>query len=69
MKNSYVVIVNNVGQVYNGSVKTEAMRIAQYYKGLSRQEYGSSASEEVVVLCDDTVVWEYVPQQDGVVYD
>ena len=64
MKNSYEVIVGNVGSVYNGPIKALANGVYNLYITLSKRVDGGSASgEPVALLCDGEIVKEYIPDE------
>lgn len=57
---TYNVIVGNVGSVYAGKSKREAMLTAKCYEDRSRDNRGRCAGESVTVLRDGEVIWEYL---------
>ena len=61
MKN-FSVIVGNVGQVHEGSVKAEAVRIYKEYVSLSKAKYGRVSQEPVTLFADHEPAMEYFPR-------
>lgn len=57
------VIVGNVGTVYDGPDKRDAMATWNTYKSDSIRMVGRAAGEQVSVMCDDHIFREYNPKE------
>jgi len=57
------VIVTNVGIVYDGPDKRDAMAAWNSYKSDSAHGYGRAAKERVCVMCDDHVFRNFDPRE------
>lgn len=55
----YVVIVGNIGKVYEGPRKTRAKETFFEYVKLSKHEYGRASGESVIMLNGDFIYLEY----------
>ena len=56
----YEVIVGNIGTVYSGNDKTEALRVFDVYQDQSENSIGSRAyGEDVTLLGDGEMVKEH----------
>ena len=69
-KNSYQVIVSNVGQVYDGHSKLEARRVYREYVQLSTGKVvghdGSNTrayGESVTLMVNGDIFQEYIPME------
>jgi len=56
----YEVIVGNIGSIYCGTNGWKALQLFNRYKKLSRMQYGRAAGENVAVMKDGDVYYEYV---------
>lgn len=57
------VIVTNIGIVYDGPSKRDAMAAWNSYKSDSHRKIGRAANEQVVVMCDDHIFREFDPRE------
>ena len=56
----YVVIIGNIGQVYDGFILEEALDAYRYYSSQSEEGAGRGAGENVTIMKDDEWFKEYV---------
>ena len=56
----YEVIVGNIGTVYDGSDKGEAMQLFNDYVAISNRQVGRTGGEPVTLLYDDEIIEEYL---------
>ena len=56
---NYEVLVSNVGKVYDGYSRADAIRTYLYYKGQSEKRYGRASGEDVTIYRDNEVYLEY----------
>lgn len=56
----YEVIVGNIGTVYSGGSSIEANQIFLEYRKDSREGIGRAAGEDVTVMCDGEIKYEYI---------
>ncbi len=59
---SYRVIVGNVGTVYDGPELKEALKHFKEYKEQSMMGYGRASYEEVTLMQDDEIKYEFRPK-------
>lgn len=57
----YQVLVGNIGITYDGDSKKEAMKIYDEYVKQSKTNKGRAGGEDVIVMCDDEPIKEYIP--------
>lgn len=63
----FEVIVGNVGTVYNGTRRHEAMSAYASYRLKSEVGEGRAGNESVALLCNGHVILEHVAKGDEVV--
>lgn len=56
--NKYLVIVGNIGQVYDGNDGDEAQETYNEYAEQSQEGYGRAAGEQVTLFIDGEVALE-----------
>lgn len=61
---SFIVIVGNIGTVYDGHERRVANEAFNEYKGQSKTGYGRASGEQVVLLCEGEILREYFPPLD-----
>ena len=59
MANHYEVFVGNVGSVYSGESLDLALQKFKAYRDQSRDDVGRAAGEDVTVLKNGNIRWEY----------
>jgi len=59
MANRYEVVVGNVGTVYDGSSLDATLKVFKEYQDQSKSGVGRAAGEDVTVLKNGTVRWDY----------
>ncbi len=59
MKKQYIVIVGNVGTVFNSTNKKDAIAIYKEYVKMSDSSRGRIGGEGVVLFCDDEPLYEH----------
>lgn len=57
----YKVIVGNIGAVYDGDSKKEAIRTYKEYKEKSQSFEGPAGGELVTMLADGEIEYEFFP--------
>lgn len=62
MKHQYEVVCGNIGSVYSGTRKSEALKTFQTYKGHSETAYGRAANEEVTLFTDSEPTKSFTPE-------
>lgn len=63
-RHTYEVVVGNVGSVYCGHFKREAVSVFLYYVNASKKHFGSrSYGESVVLFTDSEIEREHVGTQ------
>jgi hypothetical protein len=60
MNNKYEVYVGNIGMVYDGSLLGEAIKIYRTYEKYSKDGYGRSAGENVVLMKNNDILVEHL---------
>ncbi len=60
-KKQYIVIVGNIGTVYDGADIFEALRVYRAYMNQSDAGYGRAAAETVTLFGDGEPLHEFVP--------
>lgn len=58
----YLVIVGNIGTVYNGYDQNEARAEYDWYVTMSERSTGRAANEPVTMLHGDDIVAEHTPE-------
>ena len=66
MDRNYVVIVGNIGTVYSGSSRAEAMADYSEYTDRSIAGIGRGAGESVILFFDDDIELEHFGENDQV---
>jgi hypothetical protein len=64
----YYVIVGNVGIVFSGTSKREALLMYNVYLDHSTSHYGRCSGESVTLLQEDTIVQEHIGSIDSSQY-
>lgn len=59
MKKQYIVIVGNVGTVFNSNNKKDAIAIYKEYVKISDSSKGRVGGEDVCLFCDDDPLYEH----------
>ena len=59
MKKQYIVIVGNVGAVFNSNNKKDAIAIYKEYVVISKNSVGRIGGEDVTLFCDDEPLYEH----------
>ena len=67
MNNHYEVVVGNIGTVYAGSSLDAALKMFREYKDQSLSGVGRAGREDVTVLKNGDVRWEFNGQRGKVV--
>ena len=60
MKKQYIVIVGNVGTVFNSNNKKDAIAIYKEYVVISKNSVGRVGGEDVVLTCNDDPLYEHL---------
>ena len=61
----WVVIVGNIGTVYDGTNGFAARQEYSVYVGLSRAPYGRASGESITLLRDDDVALEHATTEES----
>lgn len=59
MKKQYIVIVGNVGTVFNSAIKRDAVATYKEYVKMSDSSKGRVGGEDVALFCDDEPLYEH----------
>ncbi len=59
MKKQYIVIVGNVGTVFNSTIKRDAVATYKEYVKMSGSSKGRIGGEDVTLFCDDEPLYEH----------
>ena len=60
----FEVIVGNIGRVYEGTKRVEAMTTYANYLSQSKSGTGRAGNESIALLCDGHVILEHVAKGD-----
>lgn len=61
MRNNYAVIVGNIGTVYRGPDRWEALENFVAYQRLSQSNSGRAGGEIVTLMDNSDIIEQYVP--------
>lgn len=63
MRNNYAVIVGNIGTVYRGPDRWEALENFVAYQRLSQSNRGRAGGEMVTLMDNNDIIEQYIPPQ------